>query len=121
MSSIEGIRTFGVVGAGQMGSGIAQVAATAGLAVVLNDREQGFLDRALKGIEGSLSKLAEKGEIPKETKDAALGRIKRDTAQSDLRHRTHDPRSTVFCFVLPFSVGSRTAAGAVFEPGASHR
>jgi 3-hydroxybutyryl-CoA dehydrogenase len=80
MTSIDGIRTFGVVGAGQMGSGIAQVAAASGLAVILNDREQGFLDRAMKGIEGSLAKLAEKGEIPKEAKDAALGRIKRSVS-----------------------------------------
>jgi 3-hydroxybutyryl-CoA dehydrogenase len=77
MSSVESIRTFGVVGAGQMGSGIAQVAAMAGLAVVINDREAGFLDRAMKGIESSLGRLAEKGTITREDKDRALGRIRK--------------------------------------------
>jgi 3-hydroxybutyryl-CoA dehydrogenase len=77
MSSIESIRTFGVVGAGQMGSGIAQVAAMSGLAVVMNDREAGFLERAMKVIDSSLGRLAEKGTISKEDKDKALGRIKK--------------------------------------------
>ena len=80
MSGIEKIRTIGVVGAGQMGSGIAQVAATAGYDVLLSDREEGFLDRALKGIGASLAKLEEKGEIPKGGRDAALGRIRRTVA-----------------------------------------
>ena len=74
---IETIRTIGVVGAGQMGSGIAQVAATAGYDVVLSDTQEPFLDRALKGIGASLAKLEEKGEIPKGGKDAAVGRIRR--------------------------------------------
>jgi 3-hydroxybutyryl-CoA dehydrogenase len=80
VSGIDAIRTLGVVGAGQMGSGIAQVAATSGLDVVLGDREQGFLDRALRGIEASLGKLADKGEIPQDAKKAALGRIRRVTS-----------------------------------------
>ncbi|HKQ97870.1 MAG TPA: 3-hydroxyacyl-CoA dehydrogenase NAD-binding domain-containing protein, partial [Candidatus Polarisedimenticolia bacterium] len=77
MSGIDAIRTVGVVGAGQMGSGIAQVAATAGYEVIMSDREQSFLDRALSGIGASLAKLEEKGEIPKGGRDAALARIRR--------------------------------------------
>jgi 3-hydroxybutyryl-CoA dehydrogenase len=80
MSRIDALKTIGVVGAGQMGSGIAQVAATAGHAVVLNDRETAFLDRAMKTIETSLRKLAERGTIAKSDADAALGRIRRSAA-----------------------------------------
>ncbi|HYV86370.1 MAG TPA: 3-hydroxybutyryl-CoA dehydrogenase [Patescibacteria group bacterium] len=76
MSRADSVRTFGVIGAGQMGSGIAQVAAMAGCAVVMNDREAGFLERALKSIDASLRKLAEKGTIAKPDADAALGRIR---------------------------------------------
>jgi 3-hydroxybutyryl-CoA dehydrogenase len=80
MSRNDDIHTVGIVGAGQMGSGIAQVAAMAGLAVVMNDREPGFLDRAMTSIDASLRKLAEKGTISKGDADAALGRIQRSAA-----------------------------------------
>jgi 3-hydroxybutyryl-CoA dehydrogenase len=105
MAAIDSVRTLGVVGAGQMGSGIAQVAATAGLDVVLNDREQGFLDRGLKGIEASLGKLAEKGEIAPDAKQAALGRIKRSVSIDALApcdwvveavNETLDLKTTIF-------------------------
>ena len=72
---LEAVRTLGVVGAGQMGSGIAQVAATAGLSVVLNDREQRFLDQGLGVIDRSLLRLVDKGTIAKEEKDKILRRI----------------------------------------------
>jgi 3-hydroxybutyryl-CoA dehydrogenase len=80
MSRVDNIRTFGVVGAGQMGSGIAQVAAMAGLAVVMNDRDAGYLDRAMKSIDASLRKFADKGTISRVDADAALGRIQRGEA-----------------------------------------
>jgi 3-hydroxybutyryl-CoA dehydrogenase len=80
MSRIDDIKTLGIVGAGQMGSGIAQVAAMAGLAVVMNDREPGFLDRAMKSIDASLRKFAEKGTMSRGDADAALGRIQRSDA-----------------------------------------
>ncbi len=69
------IKTIGVIGAGQMGAGIAQVAAVAGYDVILNDIKQDFIDRGMGGINKSLSKLEEKGRIEPGTKDAALGRI----------------------------------------------
>jgi len=50
------IKTLGVIGAGQMGSGIAQVAASAGLQVVMNDVKDEFIDRGLAGIEKSLGR-----------------------------------------------------------------
>ena len=64
-----------VLGAGTMGNGIAQVFALNGHEVTLRDIEQPFLDRAMKSIEKSLGKLAGKGKISTEDKDAALSRI----------------------------------------------
>jgi 3-hydroxybutyryl-CoA dehydrogenase len=83
------IKTIGVIGAGQMGAGIAQVAAVAGYNVLLNDIKQEFIDRGMGGIQKSLSKFAEKGKITPEAKEAALGRIKttlelKDMKQADL-------------------------------------
>ncbi|MBI2500598.1 MAG: 3-hydroxybutyryl-CoA dehydrogenase [Deltaproteobacteria bacterium] len=57
------IQTFGVIGAGQMGAGIAQSAAQSGLNVVLVDLKEEFVQRAVKTIEKSLAKLAEKGKV----------------------------------------------------------
>ena len=64
-----------VVGAGQMGSGIAQVAAVAGYDVTLVDVEPKQLAQALSGIEASLAKLVEKGRVDADAAGAALGRI----------------------------------------------
>ena len=65
-----------VVGAGQMGSGIAQVAAVAGYDVTLVDVSRDQLDRARSGIERSLSKLVEKGGVASGDAEAAVGRIR---------------------------------------------
>ena len=64
-----------VVGAGQMGSGIAQVAAVAGYDVTLVDVSPAQLDRARAGIERSLAKLVSKGSVDAEAAEAALARI----------------------------------------------
>ena len=64
------IKTFGVVGAGQMGSGIAQVAAMSGLDVILNDIEDGFVQSGIGVIDRFLSKAVEKGKLSPEDKDA---------------------------------------------------
>jgi len=68
-------RTVCVVGAGQMGSGIAQVAAVAGFDVRLVDVAPQQLERARSGIEGSLAKLVEKGRVEAADAEAALRRI----------------------------------------------
>ena len=73
---------FGVIGAGQMGAGIAQVAAQAGFTVVLRDVEQRFLDRGRNGIEKSLAKLHEKGKL-QGTPDSIMGRMQFTTALDD--------------------------------------
>jgi len=58
-----------------MGGGIAQVAAASGFSVLLNDVDEAYLERALKGMDKSLAKLIEKGKII-EGKEAILGRVK---------------------------------------------
>ncbi|MBI3542707.1 MAG: 3-hydroxybutyryl-CoA dehydrogenase [Deltaproteobacteria bacterium] len=70
-----GISSVGVVGAGQMGSGIAQVAAVAGLDVVLQDISSDGLSKAKARIEQSLVKLSEKGKLSPADVNAAKGRI----------------------------------------------
>jgi 3-hydroxybutyryl-CoA dehydrogenase len=70
------IRSLGVVGAGQMGSGIAQVAACRGLTVVIYDIAEKSMQRALEGIRQSLGKGVEKGRLEEADKKAALSHIK---------------------------------------------
>ncbi|MFA5537365.1 MAG: 3-hydroxybutyryl-CoA dehydrogenase [Bacillota bacterium] len=72
-----------VIGAGQMGSGIAQVAAAAGLDVILNDIKMDFVQRGLAAIDKSLSRMASKGRISEEEKAQVLGRIKPSTSLQD--------------------------------------
>jgi len=78
------IKTFGVVGAGQMGNGIAQVAATAGLQVIMNDIKDEFVERGLKNITKLLAKNVEKGKIAEGEKDSILGRIKTSTSLKEM-------------------------------------
>jgi 3-hydroxybutyryl-CoA dehydrogenase len=78
------VKTFGVIGAGQMGGGIAQVAAMSGLQVIMNDIKEEFVERGLKNIAGILAKNVEKGKMTSETREAVLGRIKPSTSLSDL-------------------------------------
>ena len=67
------VKKIFVVGAGTMGNGIAQTAAVSGYRVAMTDVEQAPLDRGLKTIEKSVAKLADKGIITEEQKQAALG------------------------------------------------
>ncbi len=76
-----------VVGAGQMGSGIAQVAAQAGLAVHLADVDQKMVEQGLESIKKNLSRSVEKERISQDEMDEALGRIESGTeyaADADL-------------------------------------
>lgn len=73
---------FGVIGAGQMGGGIAQVAAQSGFDVVVHDVKDDFLARGRSVIEKSLTKLYEKGRL-KETPAEVLGRIQFTTELAD--------------------------------------
>ena len=70
------IRTVGIVGSGQMGGGIAQVAAQAGLAVVLYDVSTSIVDRALAVIQKNLIRLTDRGKLPAEERRAILERLR---------------------------------------------
>ena len=78
------IKKVGVLGCGLMGSGIAQVTATAGFDVTVLEVEQKFLDKGFAGIEKSLGKFAEKGTITPQQKDEIRGRLKGTTNAQDL-------------------------------------
>lgn len=69
------IETVGVVGAGQMGAGIAQVMAAAGYAVRLTDVEAGALDRAREGIARNLARQVERGKLDDAARRATVDRI----------------------------------------------
>ncbi|TEU07999.1 MAG: 3-hydroxybutyryl-CoA dehydrogenase, partial [Candidatus Aminicenantes bacterium] len=77
------VKKIGVVGAGTMGTGIAQVAAASGFEVVLNDTAEELLQRSMKAVDKSLTKLSEKGKI-EEDKDKILSRIKTSTQLADI-------------------------------------
>ncbi|MGG3736619.1 3-hydroxybutyryl-CoA dehydrogenase [Aeribacillus pallidus] len=76
------IKKVMVVGAGQMGSGIAQVCAQAGYEVILNDLKQEFVERGLGVISKNLSRQVNKGRLTEEEKEAVLARI---TSSVDLK------------------------------------
>jgi 3-hydroxybutyryl-CoA dehydrogenase len=76
---MDQIKKVGVIGAGTMGNGIAQVFAQSGYDVRLVDAMQSALDRARGTIDKSLGKLVEKGKLRAETRDAALGRLSAGT------------------------------------------
>jgi 3-hydroxybutyryl-CoA dehydrogenase len=78
------VKVFGVIGAGQMGNGIAQVAAASGLNVIMNDIQQEFVDKGLKTIAGILARNVEKGKMTAADKDALLGRIKLSVSLQDM-------------------------------------
>src|SRR5437660_7930835 len=82
------IKKVGVLGCGLMGSGIAQVSATAGFDVTVLEVEQKFLDKGFAGIEKSLAKFAEKppekGGITAQQKDEIRGRLKGTLRRADL-------------------------------------
>lgn len=78
------IKTFGVIGAGQMGAGIAQVAAISGLHVIMNDIKTEFVDKGLANIANILSRSVEKGKMPEAEKKAVLGRIKTSILLADM-------------------------------------
>ena len=78
------IKSIGVVGAGIMGSGIAQVAASAGYNVILNDIKDKFIDRGLAAISHSLERMVKKDKITSVEAKTISGRITRSTKLEDL-------------------------------------
>jgi 3-hydroxybutyryl-CoA dehydrogenase len=78
------VKVFGVVGAGQMGNGIAQVAAASGLAVVMHDIKDEFVAKGLATIDANLERGVAKGRLTAEDKQAILGRIKTSIDLADM-------------------------------------
>src|SRR4029453_7384231 len=84
MAMSDEITRVGVVGAGTMGNGIAQVFAQSGFDVTLIDAADGALERARAMIDKSLAKLVEKGKLQSADRHAALARIQTGTKVDDL-------------------------------------
>jgi 3-hydroxybutyryl-CoA dehydrogenase len=78
------IKTLGVVGAGQMGSGIAQVAAASGLTVLMSDIREEFVQRGLSTIRGSLGRMVKKEKITAAEQEAIVGRIQGTVTLADM-------------------------------------
>lgn len=79
------IKTIGVIGAGTMGSGIAQVAAEAGFEVIMRDIEDNFVHRGMSNINKNLGRAVDKGKKSKEEADAIVGRVRGTTNLEDLK------------------------------------
>ena len=73
------IKSIGIVGAGTMGCGIAQVCAVSGFAVTMSDVAQAQIDRGMKTIDGSLDRLVRKEKMTAEAKSGALAAIRATT------------------------------------------
>lgn len=82
---VQAIKKIGVVGAGQMGNGITQVAAQAGYDVVMFDISQSALDKGLTTITTSCDRLIKKGSMTEEAKSTLLALIKTTSQLSDLK------------------------------------
>ncbi|MDX9963127.1 MULTISPECIES: 3-hydroxybutyryl-CoA dehydrogenase [Desulfobacter] len=78
------VNTFGVVGSGQMGNGIAQVAAAAGMNVIMSDIKEEFCEKGLATISASLDRLLKKEKITQADKDTTLARITTTTDLKDM-------------------------------------
>lgn len=79
------VNTFGVIGAGQMGGGIAQVAATNGMNVVLHDISTDFVERGLAAITKNLKRSLEKGKISEDEGKKILARISPSTDMANMK------------------------------------
>jgi 3-hydroxybutyryl-CoA dehydrogenase len=78
------VNTVGVIGAGQMGSGVAQVAAQAGLKVVLNDISEDLVFKGLQGIERNLDRMVQRGRFKADERDRVVRRIETSSRLDDL-------------------------------------
>jgi 3-hydroxybutyryl-CoA dehydrogenase len=84
MRDLADIETVGVVGAGTMGAGIAQVAATEGYDVVMRDIETEYVESGFDSIESSLERFVANDDLTEAEADAVLGRVSGTTELSDL-------------------------------------
>jgi 3-hydroxybutyryl-CoA dehydrogenase len=84
MRELSEVETVGVVGAGTMGNGIAQVAAASGYDVVMRDVERSFVDRGMDAIEDSLSRFVRRDDLTEAEADAVVDRVYGTTDLADL-------------------------------------
>lgn len=105
------ITSVGVVGAGQMGNGIAHVFASAGFDVTMTDISREALDSALELIRKNLNRQVSRGKITEADQDAALGRIKTSMTLSDLG--SHD-------LIIEAATERETVKVAIFEDLVPH-
>jgi 3-hydroxybutyryl-CoA dehydrogenase len=82
--TVDGIQKVGVLGCGLMGSGIAQVVATAGYPTVVKEVADDFLKKGMAGIEKSLGRFVEKGTLTAEQRNETMARLKGTTKFEDL-------------------------------------
>lgn len=80
------VSTVGVIGAGQMGGGVAQVAAQAGVNVLLSDISDEYVKRGFAAIERNLDRMIQRGRFKLEERDRILRRIETTSKLEDLRH-----------------------------------
>jgi 3-hydroxybutyryl-CoA dehydrogenase len=107
------VQTLGVVGAGTMGAGIAQLAAESGRSVVVHDPIEGAVERALDRIAGFLRRRAEKGELDAAAVDEALGRIKVAASLEELA-----TASDAVVEAIPEEIGLKRDTFAVLDAAA---
>ncbi len=79
MRELDSVETVGVVGAGTMGNGIAQVAATAGYDVVMRDLEPEYVESGLEAIESNLSRLVDRGDLTESSAAEIADRVRGTT------------------------------------------
>ena len=98
------IKTFGVIGAGQMGGGIAQVAAASGLDVIMSDISEEFTAAGLATIEKNLVRSVEKGKLETDEANAILSRLKTTTNLGDMAEADYVVEAAVEMEDLKFNI-----------------
>jgi len=98
------IETFGVIGAGQMGGGIAQVAAASGLDVIMSDINEECTARGLGVIEKNLKRSVDKGRLEADQAAAILGRLKTTTNLEDMAAADYVVEAAVEMEELKFNI-----------------
>jgi len=100
------INTFGVIGSGQMGNGIAQVAAMSGTNVIMNDISDEFVQKGLKNIESLLARSVKKEKITEEEKKEILSRVIPSVNLSDMKSAD---------FVVEAATENETIKNSIFQ------
>jgi 3-hydroxybutyryl-CoA dehydrogenase len=98
------VKTFGVIGAGQMGSGIAQVAAVSGLNVVMSDISEDCVAKGMASIEKNLKRSVEKGKMSEDDFKVTFGRIRTTSTLQDMAETDYVVEAAVEMEELKFSV-----------------